>query len=266
MSTESRKAIILAGGRGTRLGPYTTILPKPLMPIGDRAILEIMVEQLHSRGFRELVFAVGYLAHLLEAVFGDGSRYGVSIDYHVEDTPLGTAGALGMIEGLDETFLFMNGDVLTTIDYADLYDTHRRAGVLLTIASYPRIVPVDFGVLQLTGETGRSRTLVSYDEKPTLDYFVSMGIYAAEPGVLQYIEPGEPLDLPTLVGRLIDAGETVGAYVHSGYWLDIGRHEDYERAVADPAAQALIDRSGESLDDAMRLEVHSRAGEATDPA
>jgi len=261
MSDDARKAVILAGGRGTRLGPYTTILPKPLMPIGDRAILEIMIEQLRSRGFRDLVFAVGYLAHLLEAVFGDGSKYGVRIRYALEDAPLGTAGALGTIEGLDETFLFMNGDVLTTIDYADLFESHRRSGVLLTVGSYPRTVPVDFGVLRLTDGPGRSRQLVRYDEKPTHDYFVSMGIYAAEPEVCEYIEPGEHLDLPTLVNRLIDNGQTVGAYVHDGYWLDIGRHEDYERAVADPAAQALIDRSGESLDETMTREVRERATE-----
>jgi len=243
-SNGRRKAVILAGGHGTRLRPYTTVLPKPLMPIGDKSILEIMVEQLRAHGFSDLVFTVGYLAHLLQAVFNDGQRHGVSISYYVESEPLGTAGPLGSIKDLDETFLFMVGDVLTTLDYADLYEAHRRSGAILTVASYPRVVPVDFGVLHLSDEPGALRSLLRYEEKPDLNYFISMGIYAAEPRILDYIEPDRPLDLPQLVERLEDAGERVSAYIHDGFWLDIGRREDYERAVADPAAQWIVGSNG----------------------
>jgi len=227
------KAVILAGGHGTRLRPYTTVLPKPLMPIGDKAILEIMVDQLRSHGFTELVFTVGYLAHLLQAVFNGGERHGVSITYHLESQPLGTAGPLGGIIDLDDSFLFMVGDVLTTLDYGAFYDVHKGSGAILTVATYPRVVPVDFGVLHLSGESGVVRQLIRYEEKPDLNYFVSMGIYAAEPRIRDYIEPGRPLDLPQLVERLTDAGEPVSAFVHDGYWLDIGRREDYEQAVED---------------------------------
>lgn len=238
-----RKAVILAGGHGTRLRPYTTVLPKPLMPIGDRAILEIVVDQLRNHGFVDLVFTVGYLAHLLQAVFGDGENHGVSISYHLEALPLGTAGPLGGIDDLDEPFLFMVGDVLTALDYDAFFEAHRRSGAILTVATHPRVVPVDFGVLQLSEGDGTLRRLVRYEEKPDLDYFVSMGIYAAEPRIREYIEPGRPLDLPELVERLEDAGEPVAAYVFDGYWLDIGSRDDYERAVADPAARGVIDAS-----------------------
>jgi NDP-sugar pyrophosphorylase family protein len=238
------KAVILAGGHGTRLRPYTTVLPKPLMPIGDRAILEIMVEQLRLHGFTDLVFTVGYLAHLLQAVFNGGERHGVSISYHVEAQPLGTAGPLGAITDIDDSFLFMVGDVLTTLDYGALYDAHRESGAILTVATYPRIVPVDFGVLHLSGGPGAVRQLVRYEEKPDLNYFVSMGIYAAEPRILGYIKRDQPLDLPQLVDRLTEAGEKVSAFVHDGYWLDIGRREDYEQAVEDLDARWLVTTHG----------------------
>jgi NDP-sugar pyrophosphorylase family protein len=192
-----------------------------------------MVEQLRRHGFVDLVFTVGYLAHLLQAVFNGGERHGVSITYHVESEPLGTAGPLGAISDLDDSFLFMVGDVLTTLDYGALYEAHKRSGATLTVATYPRVVPVDFGVLHLSEDVGGVRQLLRYEEKPDLNYFVSMGIYAAEPRILDYIEPGCRLDLPHLVERLTAAGEPVGAFVHEGYWLDIGRREDYEQAVED---------------------------------
>jgi NDP-mannose synthase len=227
----SRKAIILAGGKGSRLGPYTTVLPKPLLPVGDRAILDVVVHQLRSYGFTELTLAVGYLAHLIEAVFGDGSDHRVAIEYHLERQPLGTAGALGTIEGLDDTFLAMNGDVLTALDYAHLFDAHRRAGNILTIATHRRVVRTDYGVLQLNGRVGETSAVTGYEEKPEIPFTVSMGVYVAEPAMLDYVEAGSYLDVPDLVVRLLEEGQQVGSFLYDGYWLDIGRHEDYEKAI-----------------------------------
>ena len=227
----SRQAVILAGGKGSRLGPYTTVLPKPLLPIGDRAILDVVVRQLRSHDFTELVFAVGYLAHLIQAVFADGSEHDVNIRYHEEREPLGTAGALATIEGLTDTFLVMNGDVLTALDFGQLYEAHKAAGNVLTIATHRRVVQTDYGVLHLDGQTGPTRRVTAYEEKPEIPYTVSMGVYVAEPSVLEHIEPGKPLDVPQLVLSLIAAGQPVGSYLYEGFWLDIGRHEDYERAI-----------------------------------
>jgi len=229
----SKKAIILAGGKGSRLGPYTTVLPKPLLPIGDRAILDVVVHQLRSHGFTDLTFAVGYLAHLIQAVFADGAAHGVSIDYHMEREPLGTAGALATIEGLDDTFLAMNGDVLTTLDYRYLFEAHRNAGNLLTIATHRRVVRTEYGVIHLDGQVGETAAVTGYEEKPDIPYVVSMGIYVAEPAVLDYVDAGSFLDVPELVLRLLANGERVGSFLYNGYWLDIGRHEDYEKAIVE---------------------------------
>jgi NDP-mannose synthase len=228
-----RRAVLLAGGRGTRLGPYTTVLPKPLLPIGNKAILDVVVHQLRGYGVTEMTFAVGYLAHLVEAVFGDGSRYGVNIAYHHEDEPLGTAGALSAIDGLDDDFLFMNGDVLTSLDYADLYRAHRESGNALTIATHRRVVRSEYGVLHLDGHLGDVRRVLDYDEKPEIPYVVSMGIYIATPEILDHIPSGVRFDLPDLVMELIDRGLPVGSFMTDAYWLDIGRHDDYEQAIAD---------------------------------
>ena len=227
----SRQAVVLAGGKGSRLAPYTTVLPKPLLPVGDKAILDVVVQQLSGYGFTELTFAVGYLSHLIRAVFGDGSAHGVSIAYHEELVPLGTAGPLGTIEGLDDTFLVMNGDVLTSLDYGQLYDTHRNTGNLLTIATHRRVVRTDYGVIHSDGSDGATNRVIGYEEKPEIPYTVSMGVYVAEPGVLDYIPSEEPLDIPQLVLRMLEDGAKVGSYLFDGYWLDIGRHEDYEKAI-----------------------------------
>jgi NDP-mannose synthase len=229
----SRRAVILAGGKGSRLGPYTTVLPKPLLPVGDRAILDVVVHQLRDFGFRDLTLAVGYLAHLVRAVMGDGSNHGVKIDYHEEQEPLGTVGPLATIDGLDDSFLVMNGDVLTALDYAELMDIHREAGNVLTVASHERTVRSDYGVLHLDGEAGRTRRVTGFEEKPEVAYIVSMGVYALEPRALDFIDEGSYLDLPDLVLKLIEAGEPVGSYIYDGYWLDIGRHEDYEQALVE---------------------------------
>ena len=221
------KAVILAGGKGTRLKPYTTVFPKPLMPINDKPILEIVIRQLKSHAFDDVIITVGHLAELIVTFFGDGSKFGVKIDYSREDKPLGTAGGLGLVKDeLNETFLMINGDVLTTLDFSDLVNYHKRNGAIATIALKKRDVKIDFGVVEI--DDGNS--IVGYSEKPKIDHLVSMGVYIFEPRVLEYIKPTEYLDFPDLIKRLISNGETVKGYVYDGYWLDIGRPDDYDRA------------------------------------
>lgn len=223
------KAVVLAGGVGSRLAPYTTVLPKPLMPIGDRPILEVVVSQLRRAGFDDLTFAVGHLAGLLQAYFGDGSAFGVKVRYSFEQAPLGTAGPLAMIDGLTEPFLLMNGDLLTTLPFREFFDAHVASGATLSVALHERKVKIDLGVIHTDGD-GR---ITGYDEKPTHTYRASMGIYAFHPRVLGHVEKGARLDFPDLVLRLLAAGEEVRAWPYAGYWMDIGRREDYEQAQID---------------------------------
>jgi NDP-mannose synthase len=222
------KAVILAGGKGTRLAPYTTIFPKPLVPIGERPILEIIIRQLLGQGIGDICLSVGHLGELIEAYFQNGHRNipGLNLSYYRETQPLGTAGPLAMIPGLDETFLVMNGDVLTTLDFRKLIAFHRDYEAAVTIAMHRKQVQIDLGVLQ-TNEYSR---LVAYREKPQYSFDVSMGVYVYEPRVLRYITPGDRLDFPDLIGRLLDEGEQVIGYSSSDYWRDIGRREDYELA------------------------------------
>ena len=223
------KAVILAGGRGTRLAPYTTILPKPLMPIGDKPILDIVIRQLRHHGYGDITLAVGYLAELLMAYFGTGERFGVKIAYSREEQPLGTAGPIALVANLDERFLVMNGDVLTAIDYTDMLAHHRASGAIGTVAVYPRSVKIDLGVVEYDDH----QRLTHYIEKPTQHYRVSMGIYIFEPRVLDFIPKGQRLDLPDLVKQLVAGGEVINCYPYDGYWLDIGRPDDYAQAAAD---------------------------------
>ncbi len=240
--TEPCRVVILAGGKGTRLGPFTTILPKPLLPIGNRAILEIVIEQLRLCGIVRVTLAVGYLSHLIEAVFGDGHEYGVSIDYHHEREPRGTAGALAGIAGLDAPFLMMNGDIITTLDYTDLLHAHLSSGNALTIATQRRTAKIDFGVLTLGPQEGPTQPVTGYLEKPASEHAVSMGIYVVDPDLIRLVEAGGYLDFPDLVLRALAAGERVGSYRYDGLWLDIGRHEDYERAIAEfPDIEVLLE-------------------------
>ena len=223
------RAVILAGGKGQRLRPYTTVLPKPLMPIGDMPILEVVLRQLKAAGVTRVTMAVGYLAELMQAFFGDGRRLGLQIDYSFEDRPLGTVGPLTLIPSLrDESdFLMMNGDVLTTIDYSKLLARHHESNADVTIATYRREVKIDFGVI----ETDADNLLTAYVEKPQFDYRVSMGIYCFKASVLQQLQHGQHLDFPDLVKSLLAAGRKVASYPFDGYWLDIGRPDDYATAI-----------------------------------
>jgi NDP-sugar pyrophosphorylase family protein len=221
------KAVILAGGKGARLAPYTKILPKSLMPIGDMPILEVLLRQMKRAQVDEVILTVGHLSHLMEAFFQDGERLGLKISYSYEEHPLGTAGPLSLLTGMDDSFLVANGDVLTTLDLRSLVAFHRSSGAIATISSHARKVNIDLGVIQYNG----SNQIVGYIEKPTYDFYVSMGIYVFEPRVLSYIPYNQYLDFPDLILRLIEAGETVVGYPYDGYWQDLGRPDDYEQAV-----------------------------------
>ena len=227
-SLRDLKAVVLAGGRGTRLAPYTSILPKPLMPIGDRSILELVVGQLEEAGIVDIHFCVGYLAHLIEAVFDSRQNGHVNITYVREQDALGTAAPLRLVDGLDSTFMVMNGDVLTTLDYRDLVAYHHAQGNELTIATHKRVIKIDYGMLHLD-VASRVR---QYEEKPTIVSPVSMGIYVMEPSVIEHIPEQGHFDFPDLVQALLATDTPVGAYVHEGLWFDIGRQEDYERATS----------------------------------
>jgi NDP-sugar pyrophosphorylase family protein len=222
------KAVILAGGKGTRLAPYTTCFPKPLVPIGDRPILEIIVRQLVCQGIGDIILSVGHLGELIEAYFQNGHRNipGLNLSYVRESLPLGTAGPLARIPGLTDTFLVMNGDVLTTLNYRELCAFHRESGSELTIAMRRKDVKIDLGVLQ----TDDSQEVVAYREKPVYSFDVSMGIYVYEPRVLRYIRADEHLDFPDLVLRLLQCGEKVSGFHSEDFWFDIGSREDYELA------------------------------------
>jgi NDP-sugar pyrophosphorylase family protein len=221
------RVVILAGGKGTRLKPYTKVLPKPLVPIGEMPILEVVLRQLKSFGFEKVTLSVNHLADLIRAFFGDGSQLGLDISYCIEDKPLGTAGSISIANNLTDTFLVMNGDLLTTIDYDAMVQSHINSGADATIAVFSREVEVDFGVLEI----GPNRELLDYSEKPRFQYFVSMGVNVFEKSVLEFIPQGCYLDMPTLMMNLKNAGKTVLTYNSDCEWLDIGRADDYEIAI-----------------------------------
>ncbi len=221
------QAIILAGGKGRRLLPYTTVLPKPLMPIGDYPILEVILRQLEHQGFDRVTICTGYLHELIHAYLDTNRRIGIRISYTHEDIPLGTIGPLRLIEDLDESFLVMNGDILTDISYRALFEAHRQKGALATIATYRRDVNIDFGVL----EKDAGNRIVAFREKPTYHFDVSMGIYILSRKILDYVPDNRPFGFDDLMYALTGNDAAVYAYPHDGYWLDIGRPDDYQRSI-----------------------------------
>jgi NDP-mannose synthase len=225
------KAVILAGGRGTRLAPYTSILPKPLMPIGDRSILEHVLEQLFAAGIRDVTLCVGHLSHLIRAVLDGGSSpTRPALHYVQEHEPLGTVGPLRLVDGLTDTFLVMNGDVLTRLDFSDLVAYHRTSGSVLTIAAHRRVVKVDYGVLGISAKPG-SDIVEAFHEKPEIPLSVSAGIYIMEPEILESVPSTGYFDFPDLVNALLESQRPISAYEYGGFWLDLGRPEDYQCAV-----------------------------------
>lgn len=222
------KVVILAGGKGRRLAPYTTVLPKPLVPVADLPIIEILIRQLAHFGFTDVTVSIGHLGELIQAYFATNRRLpdGVRLSYVTEPQPLGTAGSLALVPRLDQTFLVANGDVLTTLDYRALTEFHRAQGAALTVAMHQKDVPTDLGVMEVDGDS----RVTAYREKPVLSYRVSMGIYVYEPRALRHIPAGGYLDFPDLVHALLAGGETVAAYPSDDFWLDIGRQDDYAAA------------------------------------
>jgi NDP-sugar pyrophosphorylase family protein len=231
MSTlcEQTPVVILAGGKGTRLKPYTTSLPKPLMPVGEYPILDILLRQLGNQGFKRITLAVGHLAGLIQAYFKQGQDWGVELDYAYETTPLGTAGPIARLPREERALLVLNGDLLTTLDFAQLVRFHYENRAVATIGTKRRTETVQFGVI----EKAANGQITEYKEKPNLDYLVSMGIYVFSPAVREYIPRSQKFDFPELVQRLLDNKQRVLAFESDAYWMDIGRPDDYQRANED---------------------------------
>lgn len=223
----SQRAIVLAGGKGTRLRPYTVVLPKPLMPIGDYPILEVIIRQLAVHRFDRITLAVNHQASLIQAFFGDGTRWGVRIDYSLESRPLSTIAPLRLIADLPEDFLLMNGDILTDLDFADLLRRHRESDALFTVAAAAREHTLDYGVLSIDD----GNRLIGFQEKPAVRYCVSMGVYVVSREVLSLVPPDTAYGFDNLMHDLIRRGDHVSVYTHEGYWLDIGRPDDYLQAI-----------------------------------
>lgn len=228
------QAVILAGGKGTRLRPFTMSLPKPLVPVGDHPIIEIVLRQLKHFGFTEVIISTGHLAELIEAYCGTGRKWGLKLRYVREEKPLSTAGALKLIRGLKSDFLTINGDILTTLDFKKLYRFHQKSGALATLGVCKRETTVDFGVIGLDG----GGLVDTYTEKPSYRYLVSMGVNVFDQRVLSHIAPGEALGIPDLVRRVRAAGSKVAGFDGDPQWLDIGRPDDYA------AAQELLSDPG----------------------
>jgi NDP-sugar pyrophosphorylase family protein len=223
----SKRAIILAGGKGTRLYPYTWVLPKPLMPIGEMPILEVIIKQLVDNGFDHITLAVNHMAEIIKAFFGDGTKWGIKIDYSLEDKPLSTMAPLKLIKDLPDNFLIMNGDVLTDLDFSNLYNYHTHKKNIFTISSYLRSQLNDYGVL----EVGEDRRLFGFREKPTTHFEVSMGVYMASKEIFDVIPANTFYGFDHLMLDLIKRNSPASVKVHKGYWLDIGRPDDYHIAL-----------------------------------
>ncbi len=219
-------AVVLAGGAGRRLAPYTAVVPKPLVPLGDRAVLELLLQALARRGVTTVYLSVNHLAHLIEAVIGDGSRYGLTVRYVREREPLSTVAPLRLIPDLPEQFLVVNGDVLTDIDVGAFLHEHTQSGADVSVAVTSRSHTVDYGVVDIDSNS----QITNFHEKPVSHHDVSMGVYAFSRGVLSRIPPDGPYGFDELMRDLLAAGAPIHSWRHDGYWLDIGRPADYERA------------------------------------
>jgi NDP-mannose synthase len=220
-------AVILAGGKGTRLVPFTKVFPKPLVPLGDKPIIDTIIRQLKHFGFTRITLAVGHMGEMIQTYVRNGERYGIEVDYSFEEQPLGTVGPLAQITNLEESFLVMNGDLITNINYKDLINFHKLYASVATIGTYEKHFKIDLGIIQNNG----GYSITDYIEKPVYTFKVSMGVYVFNSQIIRYIEPHKYLDFPDLVKRLIADNNKVVSYPFNGYWLDIGNHSDYEKAL-----------------------------------
>jgi NDP-mannose synthase len=224
-----KRAIILAGGKGTRLKPYSIALPKPLVPVGETPILEIIIKQLIKNGFNHITLTVNHMSDIIKAFFGDGSKWNIKIDYSLEEKPLSTMGPLNLIKDLPDDFLIMNGDVLTNLNFKELYDSHKLSGSIFTISSFKRNQKNEYGVL----EVNEKSQLIGFFEKPVTHFNVSMGVYIAKKSILSYIPHNVAYGFDDLMLDLIEKKISVTVKPFEGYWLDIGRPDDYEKACND---------------------------------
>lgn len=237
-SVTKRQAVVLAGGKGTRLQPYTTVFPKPLVPLGDMPVLELILRQLKHYGFKEVILAVGHLAELIQAYCGDGSKWGLKLRYAFEDQPRGTIGPLAYMDDLAENVLVMNGDIVSDINYGELIATHEANQALATLALYSQTTQIAFGVLDVDPSTN---AIQSFKEKPTLKHHISMGVHVFHRSVFEQVPKGQLYGLDHLMSDLLEGRiqpqhheqPCLQAYPFEGYWLDIGRHSDYQSALAE---------------------------------
>jgi NDP-sugar pyrophosphorylase family protein len=236
MMDTGKRAIILAGGKGTRLKPYTISLPKPLVPVGDMPILEIIVWQLKKFGFDHITITVNHFADMIQAFFGDGKKWDIKIDYSLEEIPLSTMGPLSLINDLPENFLVMNGDILTDLDFDKFYTGHLERGNNFTIGAYKRIEKVEYGVLH----PNEKSELIKFEEKPLNEYLVSMGIYMIHRDNLDFIPRNTFFGFDHLMNTLLQSGKLPYIFEYNGYWLDIGRPDDYEKAISDNAGRNFL--------------------------
>jgi NDP-sugar pyrophosphorylase family protein len=216
------QAIILAGGKGTRLFPYTVSIPKPLIPIGDTPIIEIVLRQLSHYGFINITLALGYMSDMMQAYVGDGSKYGVSIRCSLESKPLGTIAPLKLMNDLEANFLVMNGDLLTDIDYGDLYRHHIERKAKATVATYTKKTKLQLGVL----DHDDNGLIVGFREKPVLENKVSMGVYVFNRSIIEYIPDDTYFGFDSLMYAIIEKKDRAYTYPFDGRWYDIGMHED----------------------------------------
>ena len=221
------KAVILAGGKGTRLKPYNTVIPKPLVPVGERAIIDILISRLVKCGVDEVTICLNHFAEIIMAYLGNGSKFGIKINYSLEEEPLGTVAPISLIPNLPENFLVMNGDLLTDLDFRELFSVHTAQNALLTVSTYHRTTKIDFGVLELDPQDNK---VIGFREKPEYSFNVSMGVYAMNRKVLDYVPRNTPFGYDDLMLSLLSKKIPVNVFPYSGYWLDIGRPDDYEKA------------------------------------
>jgi NDP-sugar pyrophosphorylase family protein len=224
----NKRAVILAGGKGTRLRPYTISIPKPLVPLGDKPILEVLILKLKANGFNHITISVNYMAEMIKAYFGNGERLGVKIDYSLETIELSTIGPLTLIKDLPNDFLLINGDVLTDLDFNKFYLNHKENNNIFTISAHKRLEKIDYGVLKSNNDI-----LVGFEEKPTYDFLVSMGVYMLNKKVLDFIPKNKYFGFDHLMLSMISLNINPKIHEHTGYWLDIGRPSDYEKALLD---------------------------------
>lgn len=229
------QAILLAGGEGTRLRPFTSVLPKPLVPIAGVPVLTVMINQLRASGVTAFVIAVNKFASIVQAMYRDGADFGVTIGYTHEPQPLGTIGPLRLVDRLDDDFLVANGDIVSDLDFGALFASHQASGCLLTIGLSKRRLRSEFGVIEFDG----ADRLTAFTEKPVYDLHCSMGCYAMKREVLDFVPPDTNFGLDKLVFALLAAGQPINVFRHDGYWLDLGRPEDYDQVNADLASGAL---------------------------